>query len=246
MNRYGCGGGSQFDIGSGGGYRTLCVRSCDGYFFPISFSAGPSRLKIDEAVCKGMYPEGAATLFVVSNNSDAEKAVSLKGEPYAEQSFPVDHLKTFDPACKAQLTEGLHALGERYAAALAEKLAAKGGKTAGRKQRRMTMDPPSPQPKPVSGEDPETIADRAGGFDFHGRDAGQLLADVSPGRSVRVIGDDFFYALPSAEEAAAMSKARTRLRPLGPNVDPLKAGMLPGPSLRGSLEAAEPSAVGLP
>ncbi len=40
--------GSAVDPQLGGsGYRTLCVRTCDGYYFPISFSTSPSRFPED-------------------------------------------------------------------------------------------------------------------------------------------------------------------------------------------------------
>jgi len=41
-------------------YRTLCVRSCDGYYFPISYATGRGRFKTDAAVCASMYPPGEA------------------------------------------------------------------------------------------------------------------------------------------------------------------------------------------
>ncbi len=48
-----------------GGDRALCVRVCDGYFFPIEFNVRRSRLKVDAAVCQSMYAkDGQAALFV--------------------------------------------------------------------------------------------------------------------------------------------------------------------------------------
>ena len=37
-------------------YRTLCVRTCDGYYFPISFSTVPDRFSEDERTCQRMCP----------------------------------------------------------------------------------------------------------------------------------------------------------------------------------------------
>jgi hypothetical protein len=248
MRRYGCGGPQvEMATGGGGGYRTLCVRSCDGYFFPISFSASRSKFKIDEAVCKGMYPEGAASLYVVSNATDADRAVSLKGEPLANQTFEADHLKTFVPACKAQLTEGLQSLRVRYEAALTEKLAERGKKPGKAKRKgRQMMDPPFPEARPAPGEDPETLANRDGGFVISTEPEAPLLAELTPGKAVRIIGDDFFVALPSEEEAEAMSKAHARPKPLGPDVEPMKAGILPGSELRGALDTTGTETIGLP
>jgi Protein of unknown function (DUF2865) len=42
--------------GMGDTYRTLCVRTCDGYYFPISYSTQPSRFPDDERTCQAMCP----------------------------------------------------------------------------------------------------------------------------------------------------------------------------------------------
>jgi len=38
-----------------GTYRTLCVRRCDGYYFPISFSTTRDHLAVDEAMCGQLW-----------------------------------------------------------------------------------------------------------------------------------------------------------------------------------------------
>jgi len=75
-------------VGQTSGTRTLCVRVCDGYYFPISYSTNRKRFKIDEAVCKAMYGGAAANLYVHGNGSSADTAISLDGkritaEPHA-------------------------------------------------------------------------------------------------------------------------------------------------------------------
>ena len=60
-------------------YRTLCVRTCDGYYFPMSYATKRSRFKTDAAVCKSMYPPGEAALyFHRTTGEDAAQAVSLR------------------------------------------------------------------------------------------------------------------------------------------------------------------------
>ena len=41
---------------SSGTYRTLCVRTCDGYYFPISYSTVPSKFADDERLCQRLCP----------------------------------------------------------------------------------------------------------------------------------------------------------------------------------------------
>jgi hypothetical protein len=225
---------------AGGAFRTLCVRTCDGYYFPISFSAERSRLKIDEAVCKGMYPEGEASLFVHrTNGEESDRAVSLKGEAYAGQPFAFAYLRQFSPACKGLLTAGLEGLGERFKAAMAEKFAAdlrdgkvrRDGGTAGIRQ-----PPPAPIARPALAEDPETLANRAGGFTVEPVRP-VALADLDEKKPVRIVGG-FFYTLPTPEESAAMMKLRQPPRPIPTDRTPVAADMLPSPI--GALSEEEP------
>jgi hypothetical protein len=176
-----------------GHLRTLCVRSCDGYFFPISYATSRARLKIDEAVCKGMYPDGEATLFVTRSGDESESAVSLKGQAYASQPFAYGFRKSFTPACKAKLTEGLAALGQRFAAAQAEFLKSSKGKKRRAPATVVAVDRPAPvpMPRPASWEDPETLANREGGFVIAPPAPAMAESDIT-GRPVRVVGGDQF------------------------------------------------------
>jgi hypothetical protein len=45
------------------GYRTLCVRTCDGYYFPISFSTKSKNFARDQKACSAMCPAGDAKLY---------------------------------------------------------------------------------------------------------------------------------------------------------------------------------------
>jgi Protein of unknown function (DUF2865) len=81
-------------------YRTLCVRTCDGYYFPISYATNRGRFKTDAAVCKSMYPPGEAALYVHhTTGEDATQAVSLTGEPLGKLSFAFAYRSSYDHAC---------------------------------------------------------------------------------------------------------------------------------------------------
>ena len=45
------GGGNQFGNLPFATYRTLCVRLCDGYYFPVSFSTLPNHFQRDSELC---------------------------------------------------------------------------------------------------------------------------------------------------------------------------------------------------
>jgi hypothetical protein len=65
-------------------YRTMCVRLCDGYYFPVSFSVPRSRFAQDARTCERSCP-GQARLFVYANpGGDIESMVDLQGRPYRQ------------------------------------------------------------------------------------------------------------------------------------------------------------------
>lgn len=63
-------------------FRTMCVRMCDGFYFPVSFSTLSSRFSDDEALCQSQCA-APAKLFVHRNpGEEIEQMVSLDGVPY--------------------------------------------------------------------------------------------------------------------------------------------------------------------
>jgi hypothetical protein len=67
-----------------GGYRTLCVRLCDGFYWPISYSTIRARFPRDAKQCETGCP-GRSQLFVQrSGSDDVEGMVDLKGIPYTQ------------------------------------------------------------------------------------------------------------------------------------------------------------------
>lgn len=69
-----------------GGYRTLCVRTCDGYYFPIAFASQPRNFARDQNACTAMCPNGNAKLYyhaVPEQESDDMISVADK-KPYKE------------------------------------------------------------------------------------------------------------------------------------------------------------------
>lgn len=73
----------------GGGYRTLCVRACDGFYFPISFSTYPEFFARDAAACQAACPAAEAQLFTYPNpgsspeDAETPQGVRLKDMPNA-------------------------------------------------------------------------------------------------------------------------------------------------------------------
>jgi hypothetical protein len=89
------------DLGAQSGtYRTVCVRSCDGAYFPISFATVPGRFPDDEKTCKALCPAAEATLYSYRNpGEDMNQAVSINGQPYSSSPNAFRYRQEFNPSC---------------------------------------------------------------------------------------------------------------------------------------------------
>jgi len=89
------------DLGAQSGtYRTVCVRSCDGAYFPISFATVPGRFPDDERTCKALCPAAEATLYSYRNpGEDMNQAVSINGQPYSSSANAFRYRQEFNPSC---------------------------------------------------------------------------------------------------------------------------------------------------
>ncbi len=92
------------DVGSQSGtYRTVCVRSCDGAYFPISFATVPARFPDDEKTCKALCPAAEASLYAYRNpGEDMNQAVSIGGQPYASSPNAFRFRQEFNPSCSCK------------------------------------------------------------------------------------------------------------------------------------------------
>jgi len=92
------------DLGPPSGtYRTVCVRSCDGAYFPISFATVPARFPDDEKTCKALCPAADATLFAYRNpGEDMNQAVSISGQPYTSSPNAFRFRQEFNPSCSCK------------------------------------------------------------------------------------------------------------------------------------------------
>ena len=94
-------GAPPADVGpQSGTYRTVCVRSCDGAYFPISFATVPARFPDDERTCKALCPAAEANLYAYRNpGEDMNQAVSISGQPYSSSPNAFRFRQEFNPSC---------------------------------------------------------------------------------------------------------------------------------------------------
>jgi hypothetical protein len=91
--------------GYGDTFRTLCVRTCDGYYFPISFSTDASRFGDDARACAAACPGSEVSLYVHrSPGEGVDQMVSLSGEPYTALPTAFAYRKAYNPSCTCRAT----------------------------------------------------------------------------------------------------------------------------------------------
>jgi hypothetical protein len=139
-----------------GTYRTLCVRLCDGYYFPLNFATNHKGIAADEKKCASQYGPGEAALFYHRTGSDPSEAISTKGKRYSALNQAFAYRSLYRPQCAAQLPAGLAALRQRVFDRLAKSEATASDKAA--------IVVPIPSPRPHRFDDPETAANKAGDF----------------------------------------------------------------------------------
>jgi hypothetical protein len=104
---------SVFTPGSGGDapglsmpsgtFRTICVRTCDGYYFPISYSAAQDQFRNDEQTCQRMCPASEVALYTYHNpGEEVQQAVSLNGRLYTELPTAFNYRKAVDKTCSCR------------------------------------------------------------------------------------------------------------------------------------------------
>lgn len=175
--------------GLSGQFRTLCVRTCDGYYFPISWSVSSGAFERDARACQAMCPGTQVELHHhrVSGEDSEDMVSAASGLPYREMenAFLYRRPGASIPAgcgCGAAaqgVTGGFQTIGGDYAANEPAGLA---DDTAG-------AEPAMPLPslRPDAAEDPETLATREGGLDAEGL---KRLAMPRPMVTVGTAGDD--------------------------------------------------------
>jgi hypothetical protein len=90
--------------------RSVCVRLCDGYFFPLPASAGKAREDGDE-LCQSLCPASETRVFFLPSR-EIDRAVGSDGESYQNLANAFRYRQSYDPTC------GCRKPGETWAEAL--------------------------------------------------------------------------------------------------------------------------------
>lgn len=152
-----------------GNFRTLCVRSCDGYYFPVSWSVSQNAFERDGKACQAMCPGTQVELHHhrVQGEEPEDMVSASTGMPYrdSENAFLYKKPGASIPAgcgcgATAQAASGFETIGGDYASNDPGSSADHPVDDAA-----MTAAIPQPQGRPDPAEDPETLTTREGGLD---------------------------------------------------------------------------------
>lgn len=101
----------------GGAYRTVCVRTCDGYYFPISSSASRGKFHKDAEACSARCG-GGKLYYLPRNSEDMAGMVDLTGRRYDQLDRAFIYRKKLIDGCACRpmpWTAGERARHNRYA-----------------------------------------------------------------------------------------------------------------------------------
>ena len=89
----------------GSGSFAVCVRTCDGGFFPVSYSANRARYQELGELCQAMCPNVETQLFTMAFGREVEKSVASDGRPYMSLPNAGKFRTKYDPACTCKKGE---------------------------------------------------------------------------------------------------------------------------------------------
>lgn len=89
-------------LDDGATYRTMCVRLCDGYFWPVSFTATKREFARDSEVCERSCGSPAVLHFYRNPGQEPQDMVDLTGQPYAKLGTAFRYRVSYDSACKCR------------------------------------------------------------------------------------------------------------------------------------------------
>jgi len=166
----------------GGTYRTLCVRTCDGYYFPISFSTTPRNFDRDVNACSAKCPGTETELYYHSTQGEeSEDMVSISSQqPYKELATAFSYRTAVTPGCGCNFKQVNY-----------DTIAGEGNDNEA-KPVEEALGIPTPTFRIDPGEDPDTLANQRGNFVPKPLKPKQAKITKTGKRKIRVVGEAFF------------------------------------------------------
>jgi hypothetical protein len=170
-----------------GAFRTVCVRTCDGFYFPISYATSSARFAQDEKTCQRLCPASEAMLFSYrTTGEDITQATSINGQPYSSLPNALKYRTEFNPTCSCKRP------GQSWADALGKDEAVEPGDVVVTEERAKQMALPPAQKGQPKGKQPAATQPAAKPAPGAPDAALPAAAESESGkRSVRSVGPTF-------------------------------------------------------
>ncbi len=99
-------GGNRYQALPFATYRTMCVRACDGYYFPVSFSTLPNHFQRDQDVCQQQCAAPAELFYYQNPGGSIDQMVSVvTNEPYTKLKTAFKYRKEYIAGCSCKQAE---------------------------------------------------------------------------------------------------------------------------------------------
>lgn len=177
---------SPLDLPSSSTFRTLCVRTCDGFYFPVSYATVPSRFGEDERTCKRLCPAADTALYTHRNpGEEVDQAVSVSGRPYTELPTAFKYRQEFNAGCSCR------ASGQSWADALGvgkDQTVQQGDIVVTEERARQLSQPKQATPPRGGAPTPAPSAAQPSSGD----QPAQTQTPIDGNRKVRTVGPEFY------------------------------------------------------
>lgn len=192
-----------------GTFRTVCVRMCDGFFYPISYVANATKFADDEKACRASCPAAETQLYIHRNPGEGiNEAVSVNGQqPYTALPNAFKYRASLDQSCSCRRP------GESWSQALksiedgtveqgdivvneqrARQLSQPRVDAQGRPIRQQPLPPPGRATPQQTGSTPPAAAAQATAPAAPAEKADDTPRKPDPNRTVRAVGPTFLPA----------------------------------------------------
>jgi len=111
-------------------YKTYCVRLCDGFYWPISFSTTSDRFEADAEACRSSCGSPARLFVHPIPGGGPATMVSLEGLPYTALKSAFAFRVRYDAQCRCRAQPWEEAAKNRHRLFAAAAAAEKGDRTA--------------------------------------------------------------------------------------------------------------------
>lgn len=95
-------GSSAAGSNGAGGYQTMCVRLCDGYYWPVRYGVSSRDLRKDRQFCSSSCHSDSELFYRSTESFDIANMRDLGGRPYKKLANAFRYREKYDPACRCQ------------------------------------------------------------------------------------------------------------------------------------------------